>query len=150
VLQVGAERPQLVLHQAIDQQQTSVLIRKDLVQKNQTGAQNRISKVAGVPLQISLVPLSQSAQDLLVVRDEMSEAVKYVESVLMVNHPLLEPAKSWKGASIPLCNDTMQMAGIAHDTQGLTGGRCSYVSHKCRPHDEQHHALHMPFPHMLV
>jgi hypothetical protein len=87
---------------------------------SQKGTQSQNSKVE-VPLQISLIPLSQSAQDLLVVRDEMSEAVKYVESVLTVNHPLLEPAKSWKGALIPSCDDAFAMAGITHDIRHLKG-----------------------------
>jgi hypothetical protein len=123
VIETGAERPQVALHRGMDQQQqTSVLTRKDLVARNQTGSTSRRSQVAAVPLQISLVPLSQSAQDLLAVRDEMSEAVKYVESVLMVNEPLLEPAKSWKGASITSCNDSLQVAGITDSLQGFTGG----------------------------
>jgi hypothetical protein len=74
-----------------------------------------------MPLKIELIPLSASSRDLVVQRDDVQEAVKYVESVLLVNEPLLEPARSWKGDAIPSCVDILQKEGIKDDIRGITG-----------------------------
>ncbi len=62
-----------------------------------------------VPLRIQLVALDKTSRDSILSRDDVKAAVKYVESLLLVNHPLKEPARSsWTQDAVSPCKNLIQ------------------------------------------
>ncbi len=87
----------------------------------------RRSAVATVALQLELIALSKQAESVMATRPAISQAVDFIQSSLLVNQPLQEPARSsWKGSTVPLCVELLTNPDERDMVSKLTGARAVY------------------------